>query len=289
MRKIAFLIAIWSLGTSVFAQDDGFDFGGSGAHEFSVGAGFGHGALIYGNRPFSFTFGGGLNFGYAYNFTPNFAIVTGLDVNFYSAQSVSSDFFDTIFITKQLYETPWGSNDFDYYVRAQGLREEQTVAYLYVPIMMRYKFPVGNDGFYFMGGAKIGIPIVASYSGSIDQITTTGFSHITQQIYENMPEYKFGTYPGERLDGNLELNLSVVASFEFGYEQLLRSGKSLSFGAYVNYGLTNILNSPNTPPITYSPENINPPHPALPELNSFSGQFDSMKTLGFGLMLRFRF
>ena len=71
--------------------------------------------------------------------------------------------------------------------------------------------------------------------------------------------------------------------------QMLRSGKSLSFGAYVNYGLTNILNSPNTPPITYSPENINPPHPALPELNSFSGQFDSMKTLGFGLMLRFRF
>jgi hypothetical protein len=291
MRKTAFLIAILSFGTSVFAQtEENFNFGGTGSHEFSIGGGIGHSTLIYGDMPFLFTFGGGLNFGYAFNISENFAFFTGLEINFYNAETASNRFMDTLLIKKSDYDFGgFDPMDFYYFVDAQGIREKQTVAYLYIPIMARYRIPVGLNFLYLMGGAKLGIPILGSYTGSMDKITTTGFNELSQGDWLEKPEYGFDDYLNNPLDGKLDLKLSVVLSFEFGYEHVLNSGKGIQFGAYINYGITNIMGNQNTRPVDYNPHGIGQGIPVSPKLNSFTNRFDSMNTLGLGLMLRFRF
>jgi hypothetical protein len=217
-----------------------------------------------------------------------------LELNLYGAESTLDGFRDTILVEKGFYQPPYGSTDtrFDYLINAQGIREKQTVAYLYIPIMARYRIPVGLDFLHLKGGAKIGIPILGSYSGSIDRITASGWSYAEDQIFDSItPEWGFGTFLGNRLDGKLDLNFSVVLSFEFGYEHVLHSGRGLQFGAYINYGVTNILGSPNTPMVNYNLEAIDPilQPPAAPRTSSFTGRFDSMSTLGFGVTFRFRF
>ena len=290
MKRIIFLITILAFGTLLFAQSDDFDFG-AGTHEFSVGAGFGHASLREPNTPFAFNIGVGLNFGYAFNINENFAIVTGLDFNLYGSDLTLAEFFDTALIEKSFFQPPplpgFDDSSFNFFVHAQGIHEKQRVVYLYLPIMARYKFPVGyNNALYVKGGAKIGIPIVRSYSGSVDSITTSGIGTIDQQPYDTLLLWGFGTFQPNRLDGKLDLKPSVVLSFELGYVHTLGNGKPLYIGAHINYGITNILGSPNTAPIVYAPENINPPRPAPPRLSSFTSRFDSMNTMSFGITVR---
>lgn len=280
MKKIVLIIAMMLLGAKLFAQDD-FVFG-SERHEFSVGVGFGHLGLR-GENP-AFRFGGNLSFMYALNFNENWALVTGLELALHRAQWSSDGFFDTVvFHGLGLYPPDLG-NTWTYFVDAGGIRETQWATYLYIPLMVRAKIPVGiNNALYAMGGIKFGIPIINSYSVNTDRIKTTGRTPGGNPI-DNRPELGFNTFTNLDFSGSLDLWFSAALSLELGYIHTLRNGRAMHFGAFTNFGLNDVLRNPDPHMINYNFDN-----PVIPALTSYTGRFGSLRPRTFGVMVRFGF
>lgn len=284
MKKIFFLTIAVFLSVSVFAQE-------VKPHEFMVGGGGGISTLRYDNS--SLGFGGNVNLGYAYNFNQRWAILSGLELDFYSAKSRLSSFADTYTIHVAAY-APLGDDRFDYTADVQGFSEKQKAMYLTIPILARYKYVLGGankssienhqSSIYFMGGLKLGLPLGSSYSGGIDQFTTSGYSYFTRQPHAGEPEYGFSTYNNQDLNGDLNLKLSVALSLEAGYEWPLRENLRLYSGVYFDYGLNNISSEKNSHVVSYNPADM-----PSPKLSSATTVSDKVNIMAAGVMLRLAF
>ncbi|GHV09656.1 hypothetical protein FACS1894162_0680 [Bacteroidia bacterium] len=99
------------------------------------------------------------------------------------------------FRTEQQIETPPGLTG-NFFLRTQydGITEKQTALFAQLPLMLHFQLPIGNKHFFYLAaGGKYGIPLSASYTQTINTLTTTGYSEDFQQVLENMPNHGFET------------------------------------------------------------------------------------------------
>ncbi len=273
MQKIFSLATILLFSAYSFAQQVKH-------HELLLGGGGGISTLNYDNRS-TIGLGGNVNFGYAYNFNKRWAIFSGLELDFYNAKSSLNNFTNTYGILVPAY-VALGNGQLDYTADVQGFSEKQKAIYVNIPLMARYKYLLKKGhAFYGMAGVKLGIPLSGSYSGSIDQLTTSGYSYHTHQPHNNEPENGFDTYRSCNLSGDLNLKFSVALSLEAGYEWPLRENMNLYSGVYFDYGVNDISSENGGYVVNYNPADV-----PTPQLASITTASDKMGVLAAGVMLR---
>ena len=245
MKKI-FKIAICSAFVllpfgQVFAQNQS-------KHEISVTGGFGLSSLDFSidNADRSDKTGGLIGIGYSYFINNNFSINTGMEVTFYSSDFSMKSFTDS-------YKANDMEDDFLFNTSVTDYKEEQSTTFINIPIMGQYQMPViGEHQFYAALGAKIGIPVTATYK-------TAGATYETSGTYDDIgtisdvPGLGFDKFNGKRVKEDLDFKVAYMLALEAGMKWALSSSFSLYTGAYFDYGLNDIRDKKNEKFLVYEP------------------------------------
>ena len=206
-------------------------------HEFSVHGGAGLSSLNYspsvGERTSGF--GGQFGFGYNYFFTPKWGIGTGAEVAFYNANLKINNFNTSsraVDIEGVEFEFRSVVNDFE---------EKQRVTLLQIPLMLRYQTE-GRRQFYTAAGVKVGIPLSGKYDTSAS-LRNCGYYEfeVPAPCYDTQEFMGFGNFPGQKAGGDPGFKTAIFASAEAGVKLKQSERLSLNIGAFLDYGLNNIL------------------------------------------------
>lgn len=208
-------------------------------HEFSVGIGGGLSTLNY--SPSSGEskngMGGGLSLGYTYFLTDKIGLVSGIEYLQYNAKIENLSFTNTL---ANLTDNT-DNEVFDFKTEMNNYEEKQTAHYLNIPLMVQYQTGESNK-FYTTIGFKIGIPISGRYKSKGDFINQ-GFFH-ESGIWTSTPEFMgFGDFYNKTVENDLDLKIACIASIEAGIKFSLKKDKYLYLGAYLDYGLNNIIDN----------------------------------------------
>ena len=203
---------------------------------FSITAGGGLHELSYNLQTgtqkgqFGYTF----NVGYSYFFTPNWGVQLGFGIQSFNAESTLN----------YLSSIPAIDSDGESYVfRAnyKNWKEKQGVLFFDVPLAIQYRHVITpNFGLLGSVGAKISMPVSASYKNTGGEIVTTGYYSQWNVELKNMPQHGFGTNT-INYTGGLSLNPSYIGVVDLGGIYTLLPNIDLYLGGYIDYGLNNIL------------------------------------------------
>ncbi len=212
---------------------------------FSVSGGIGYGTLLE-NIPDLNThgsLGGFLSFGYELRVS-NFWLNTGIECQYIR----SSSSFNISGFDRNVYDTQ-GKQILYHYDFDKSI-DTQQFAYANIPLLMGWHYV----GFYIGAGAKIGYCISATENSKLQYSTTgTYFQYI--EDFSKMDDHYYSTYnvsTTEKL--NNKIKVSLVG--EVGYDFLAWARQAnntehhgLKVGAYIEYGLNNIISSPTEKPL----------------------------------------
>lgn len=246
MKKI-FKIAICSAFVllpfgQVFAQNQS-------KHEISVAGGFGLSSLDFSidNTDRSDKAGGFIGVGYNYFINSNFSINTGMEVTFYSSDFSMKSFTDS-------YKANDMEDDFLFNTSVANYKEEQSTTFINIPIMGQYQIPVmGDHKFYGALGAKIGIPVTATYKTSGATFETSGYYPDLGLVLDDQPQLGFDKFNGKRVKEDLDFKVAYMLAIEAGMKWALSSSLSLYTGAYFDYGLNDIRDKKSEKFLVYEP------------------------------------
>lgn len=216
--------------------------------DLNVGGGFHNLSYTLQNGTEKGQFGYTLNAGYSYFFTPEWGLHTGLGL-----QS-----FNSLSTLNFLSSTP-NTLDADgvlYTFKANYLnwQEKQQVLFVDLPLEIQYKHSIGNKIGLLAGlGGKISMPIMGNYKAAGGEFVTTGFYPQYNVELSGMPQHGFSTFTNG-FSGNLSVKPSYMAIADIGGLYKLSEGLDLYVGAYVNYGLNNILKADSK--LIYQPDGL---------------------------------
>jgi hypothetical protein len=181
--------------------------------------------------------GGNLGVNYTYFFSRYLGVSIGIEAAMYN-NSITSSY---TLHTEQLIETPTGLTG-NFYLRTQyeGISEKQTAIFAQLPLMLHLQLPIGSKHFFYLAaGGKYGIPLSASYTQTINTLTTTGYSEDFQQILEIMPNHGVETLHDVRLSDPLTLQNSIILALETGFKWQTTEKTALYTGVFMdtNYAL----------------------------------------------------
>ncbi|GHT48944.1 hypothetical protein AGMMS49982_01260 [Bacteroidia bacterium] len=232
-------------------------------HEFSINAGAGHSSLLSslheGNNVFAVGFDFGV--GYTFFFSESWAASIGAGATFLNGKYALPEFKEGKF---EEGNTPMygddGSGDeysqFEYRYIARDYTEKQQVTMLTVPLMVHFETEVTNRRKFYMAlGGKVGLPFSPlNYQSDIDELEAMGkFKFSDSWMGATQPDgtpggptHKgFGTFAHLTTEGSIlkeRLTPAYFASAEVGVKWALKGRIALYTGAYIDYGLNNILN-----------------------------------------------
>jgi len=203
------------------------------ASEFSVYGGGALSTLMYDTKEGdkSQGLGGLFGFGYAYFFTPNLGLVSGLEMAFYNAKYELKNIAQQPYMFKD-YE----GHEMEFRSRVEGYREEQSLVILQIPFMLQYR-QGENHQFYAMTGTKIGIPLSGKNKISADSVKNSAYSKFEDYEYTTQKFMGFGTFVGQESEKKLPLQTAVLLSAETGVKWKLSESLRLYTGIYFDYGL----------------------------------------------------
>lgn len=192
-------------------------------------------------------FGYTINAGYSYFFTPQWGLHTG--IGFQSFNSLST--------LNYLSSTPDIDTDGQPYmfkVNYKNWQEKQHAVFLDIPLTVQYKLPVSNKiGLLASMGANVSFPVTSSYEAAGGQFVTTGFYSQYNVELSDMQQHGFSTIDNT-LKGNVALKPAFMAIADLGGLYKLTDKIDLFAGAYVNYGLNNILKADTK--LIYQPDAV---------------------------------
>jgi len=226
MKKLFILTLV--LFCSTHAQD---------LHEISLHLGGGLSTLsydpTYGNQSLGFNKQFGI--GYAFFVSSRFGFATGLELAFYSAgfemKSLKIEYLEQDISDKDNPET------FKFTGKLSNYTEDQNAIMLQIPLMLQFQTEMG---FYAMAGVKFAIPISGSSSIKSD-VVNSGYYYPEGYEYTEQNFRGFGTFKNKKVEANENFESSVFASLEMGVKWRFEDGLSLYTGAYLDYGLGNII------------------------------------------------
>jgi len=240
IRKITVIGLVFLFGTgSLFAQKKQKK-APEKRHEIMLYGGGGLSSLQYsvsmGKQAFGF--GGQIGFGYNFFFIRKLGLGTGVEFAMYTASFTmdnSSIRFKTTDIENSVFEFRSTINDY---------KENQTAVLLQVPLMIQFQTGVKHQ-FYAAAGGKVGLPLIVKYNSSRATIQNSGYYEEEDYEYTTQTFMGFGKFRGS--SGDLSLKMAFFISAEVGAKLIMRDGYTLYVGAYVDYGLNDIANSPSEP------------------------------------------
>jgi len=113
--------------------------------------------------------------------------------------------------------------------------------------------------FYVKGGLKFGIPVSGKYQSKdatlVNEFHYTGLGQGVVLSHNEEHFAGFGTFPNRSSEGNIDLGVSTMLSFEAGMKFRIAHNLSLYAGAYFDYGLNNAVKSGNQPLVNFDPAN----------------------------------
>lgn len=125
------------------------------------------------------------------------------------------------------------SENDDYEMRwtGSGIREEQNISYLSIPLGIRYQLPLSAKfALYGKGEIDFCLPLDRSYTSS-GVYSYAGYYPAYNVLYSNLPEYGFPSDLNTDIEGDLEINsfrllgaLSGGASFNFSKNMQISAG-----------------------------------------------------------------
>ena len=255
MKKliIIFSSALLCISSAVYSQQyrTGYD-----RHEFSVGVGGGLSGLNFNpagginGASQSNGFGGSFGLGYHYFFSPYWAIGTGVDLALYNGKYKMNS------VTHKYMTADYKGDMFELTSVATNFSENHKAMMLQIPLMVQYQT---GSIFYAAAGGKLALPINAKYDGS-GAFKNTGYFEHENKTYglEEIDKWMgLWEYPGNKIDGDLDLKMAFLASLEAGVKLKLKNSLSLYIGAYFDYGLNNVVKSNNARFVDYKANDVN--------------------------------
>ena len=216
-------------------------------HEISVEAGGGISTLSYdvlfGDQKNGWA--GEFGAAYAFFFSPNFGIRSGINLSYYHAKATLSNFSDS-------YDTFDGEEYFEFRYAIDRYEEKQYALYLNIPLMVQ--FQQGNrHKFYGAIGGKLGFPLLGKYKTTNNSFKTSGYYPSLNVELEEPAFMGFGTFSDMHEKNDFDLHVITMLSLEAGVKWQLSESFYLYTGAYFDYSLTNIVkNNFDKPLIKYN-------------------------------------
>jgi cell division septation protein DedD len=205
-------------------------------HEFSLSLGGGLSTLMY--KPTVCSQHNGLDaqfgFGYAFFFSKRVGLATGLELAFYDAE-YKLGHLEMRYMALDVEE----KTDFEFRSKLSSYQEDQSAAMLQIPLMLQLQTG-GYRKQYLMMGVKAAIPLSGTYNGKGDVINS-GYYEEEDYEYTEQAFRGFGQFKGKKNEGNYNFKASILASMELGAKWKLQDGLHIYAGAYLDYGLGNIL------------------------------------------------
>lgn len=184
-------------------------------------------------------FGGGGGLGYAFFFSDNVGLRTGVGVSLLRAAAhLNASFVATAAAVDEYYAPCEFRTTF-----GDGYRERQSAVVLHVPLTLHYQGKPFLTGVrpYARAGFRLDAPLSGGYRANATSLTNELY-YPDLDIALRAPAYKgLGKFSGKSSSGDLSLALSVAAVAEAGVKWQLPRAASLYTGLYVGYGLSNAL------------------------------------------------
>jgi hypothetical protein len=195
---------------------------------------------------------GSVGAGYVWYFQPQLGIGGGLTMTLYKQQ----------FSIKDQTRIESGVVDdrgsaFLFTQTVDGYREQQTFSAFQIPLFFQFNSSETEfSGFYGRVGAKIMLPMAYKFKASAVQLIGEGYYPDTQVTFTDVPGHGFGAQSDWTGRGVYTTKTGVVASLEGGYRFSL-NGAALYIGAYVDFGLSNIVRNETAQPLSgYLPTTV---------------------------------
>lgn len=189
-----------------------------------------------------------INAGYSYFFTPQWGLHTGL--GFQSFNSLST--------LNYLSSTPDIDTDGKSYTFKENYKnwqERQQALFVDIPLTIQFKLPLSKKmGLLTSVGGNISFPVNSGFKTTGGELVTTGFYPQYNAELSDLPQHGFSTMT-KTFTGNQSIKTAYMAIADLGGLYKLNEKLDLYGGAYINYGLNNILN-PDTK-LVYQPAQPN--------------------------------
>jgi len=229
-KKLSIIFVLIISASTIFAQDS--------KHQVSVYVAGGLSTLDYEQALGDKTkgVGGNVGIGYTYFLFENFGINTGVEFSLYNAKIKREKFNNVL---KPVID-PSDGELYDFYSAIKNYEEKQKAMYIQIPVMLHYE--KGDKNKWFVSaGVKVGIPVKGTYKSSASEITNKGFFHDTSNWGETQDFMGFGTYENYTNDEDIDFRISCLFSAEAGMKWGLTDKMSLYTGAFLDYGLNDIV------------------------------------------------
>ena len=263
-------------------------------HEFSISAGGGLSNLNYtkiaGNQEFGFS--GSFSLGYHFFFTQEFGIGTGAEVALYNTKFTMNNYNVNSIATDK------DGDSFEFCSTISGYSEKESIIFLKIPLMLQIQSG-GSQQFYMAAGGKVGFPFNGKYNSTISSLYNSGFYEYENSLYDSQEFLGFGKFTNKQYKGDLTFKTTFFVSVEAGLKSQVGDNTFLYFGAYLDYGLNDFIDTPTEsyPFAEYNADN-NPPFKVNSVLTSHYSQdsdtspqlfTDKVKPMAVGLKLRLAF
>ena len=234
-------------------------------HKLSVTGRGGIATMLYRPENGSYRVGGGGGVGltYAFYFLPYMGVGSGLEFSFLrsSYRTAARDYTQNAYDGDPMFGGE--GEPFCFRVEMSGEHTVQRAAYLYVPLMLRFRV----RWFSFGIGAKAGLPISGRYDRYMGTLKTSGLYARFPEAFENIPEHGFVDKRAAYGGGRLELRTDWSLSVDFGITwrpEGRGKGKGgrvpfMDVGVFADWGLRNLYRAAykgevSAYPVTYDTE-----------------------------------
>lgn len=202
-----------------------------------------------------------------FNITPSIGIVTGLEIANYSGKATGN--FDGAYTInldnmQQIPEnqTTEGGDYLSFSYRLRDYREQQKLALISVPLMVKYSTPAFFDisAKYFVAfGFKFGIPLIDRVTIDPGYVSTTGYFSREKERFpsenDDFPEHGWVTgATGYSAESKMGIKLDVSLALETGITFMSNEDISAAASIYYDFGLNNIIRGDNKNMVEYYPE-----------------------------------
>lgn len=225
--------------------------------------------------------GNGINAGIRYSYYLNEGLSIGIGVEY---QTYSSD-VKYGFYGGQYNAVDAENEAFQFRYKATGLREQQKLGYVNIPIGIQFETP-GATKLYLAAGAKVGFATNGSYESNYQNLTTSGYY---PQYNVELFSPAFAGFESvndlKKSKQDLDTDVSYSATFETGLKQKLGDRSAIYIGVYLDYGLNTIYDNKES-------KNLVQYHPELPVQLQYNSLLDAshsndIRLVSYGLKLRY--
>lgn len=251
-------LVLSAIGSPLFAQLWTSKVDNTSHHLYVVGKG-GVNSFLYkaDDKNAQIKIGGSIGLQYDFYFLKFMGIGTGIEFSFLRSQY---NMGDKSYQIESIDNDPMaggGSESFIFGADIQNAKVTQSATYIYIPLMLRFRF----HHFYMGVGAKAGVFLGGNYSRNIARLKTYGIYEDLYGPIEDVPEHGFVNESAVGSEGRWNLKTDWTLSFDFGikfrtdfYSKKKKSEyPTIYMGVYIDYGLNNLHKESQAPTISEYP------------------------------------